>query len=282
MWYLPLRAFLLVLGLTGTGAVAQTADCGGQTACEIETGAYYVALPEQVQNAPVVLWLHGSNGRAERAVRPNGLARNFLERGYVFVAAQGVGPPERPDHRDWNVRDGYEEPRDDVAFLASVLDDVAARFGTDPDRVLLAGFSRGASMAWDFACARPERISGLAVAAGGFWEPMPEACAGPVNLFHSHGFKDRTVPLEGRKISWGGRKFWQGSIFKGLDIWREANGCTGAADANSVQGTVWEKRWTNCKAGSIRLQITPIGHGIPKGWSKDVLDWFGEITATQG
>ena len=276
--------FLIAALLAGANANAQTTgdDCGNATPCTLDNGFYHAALPEVTTGAPVVLWLHGYGGRAERAARPKGMARTFANAGFVFVAPQGLPDPDFPNRRDWNVRDGYDQPRDDVVFLSTVLDDVAARFGTNPNRILLAGFSRGASMAWDYACAAPDRITGLAAVAGGFWEPMRPQCAGPVNLFHTHGFKDRMVPLEGRKVSWNGMNFHQGNILKGVDIWREVNGCTGAADSNVVEGTTWEKRWTSCTAGSIRLQITPIGHGIPKGWSRDVLDWFGEIASTQG
>lgn len=278
------RALLVLACLSGSGVAAQDSgdECSGSTACKIDTGFYHVALPETVEGAPVVLWLHGHNGRAERAARPKGMAKTFTKRGFVFVAPQGRPDPERPERRDWNVQDGQDQPRDDLAFLTAVLDDVAARFGTDPDRILLTGFSRGASMAWDFACAAPEQISALAVAAGGFWEPMTPSCAGPVNLFHTHGFNDRTVPLEGRQVSWGGQRFHQGNILKGLDVWREINGCTGAADINIVEGSNWEKRWTTCQAGSLRMRITPGGHGIPKGWSSSVLDWFDEISLTPG
>lgn len=278
------RALLIAACLTGSGAMAQSSgdNCGAGGPCELDNGLYYTALPDKVQGAPVVLWLHGYNGRAERAARANGMARTFTKRGFVFVAPQGTPDPGKPKQRDWNVQDGFGEPRNDVAFLNAVLDDVAARLGTDPDRVLLTGFSRGASMAWDFACAMPQRISALAVAAGGFWEPIPQSCAGPVNLFHTHGFNDRTVPLEGRRVSWEGVQYHQGNILKGLDVWREANDCTGAADINIATGTNWEKRWTKCQAGSLRLRLTPGGHGIPKGWSRDVLDWFDQISPTPG
>ncbi len=278
------RALVAAALLAGAGADAQTPgeDCGNATPCTLDNGFYHAALPEVTIDAPVVLWLHGYGGRAERAARPRGMALRFIRAGFVFVAPQGIPDPGQPDRRDWNVRDGHDRRRDDVGFLSAVLDDVAARFGTNPDRVLLAGFSRGASMAWDYACATPDRIAGLAAVAGGFWEPMRPDCAGPVQLFHTHGFKDRMVPLEGRKVTWNNRSFHQGNIMKGLDIWRETNGCTGAADKSTVVGSTWEKRWTNCDSGSIRLRITPKGHGIPKGWSQDVLDWFGDIAPTRG
>ncbi len=287
MQKLILWGFLMMTGLLAPAANAQShaataRACGPETKCEINGGYFHSALPAAPKNAPVVIWLHGSSGRAERAVRANGMQRNFTKQGFVFVAPQGRPDPSRPERRGWNVTDGHDQPRDDIAFLTAVIDDVVKRYGTDPSHVLLAGFSRGASMAWDYACANPDKIAAVAATAGGFWEPFKPECAGPVHLFHTHGFKDQMVPLEGRKVSWRGVSFHQGNILKGLDIWREVNGCTGAADSNSVKDNHWEKRWTSCNAGSIRLQITPIGHGIPKGWSLDVIDWFGQIFPTQG
>ena len=55
-------------------------------------------------------------------------------------------------------------------------------------------------MVWDVACLRPETAAGYASIAGGFWKPGSTECAGPVHLFHTHGFSDRIVPLEGRAI----------------------------------------------------------------------------------
>ena len=59
--------------------------------------------------------------------------------------------------------------RDDVAFIRSVIDDAAERFHLDRDRVLLTGFSRGASMVWDVACIAPDTATAYASVSGGFW-----------------------------------------------------------------------------------------------------------------
>ena len=45
------------------------------------------------------------------------------------------------------------------------------------------------------------RVPGAAAyapVAGSFWRPHPdmEACAGPVDLLHTHGWRDKTVPLD--------------------------------------------------------------------------------------
>ncbi|MEM8630859.1 MAG: PHB depolymerase family esterase [Pseudomonadota bacterium] len=269
---------LLVLLWAGQAAAA---DCGGEeTPCEIEDGFYHALAPaEGGAGAPLVVWLHGAGGRAVSPVRPDRTGKRYTDRGYVFVAPQGAPDPARPNMRDWNVADGYAVPRDDIAFLSAVIDDAVARFDADPDRVLLAGFSRGASMAWDYACARPEKVAAIAAVAGGFWEPMVTTCAAPVHLYHTHGFKDPMVPLEGRKVRWKEFGFHQGNILKGLDVWREVNGCMGKADESAPDGDIWRKRWTGCENGSVSFDLTTGGHGIPVGWSGRMMDWFEALPA---
>ena len=276
-WILALGT---VIGLTQSAAAQ---DCAEEVACEIDGGVYYAALPEKAEDAPMVLWLHGFNGRADRAVRRGGIAKNFLEAGYVFVAPQGTPDPDRPDLRDWAVRDAIPgDYRDDVVFLSAVIEDAAKRYGVDTSRVLLAGFSRGGSMAWDFACLAPERVYAVAAIAGGFWEPMTPDCAGPVHLFHTHGFTDGMVPFEGRQGMWEGNFLRQGDIMKGLEIWRATNGCLGRASSSTPGDPLWEKRWDNCDAGSITLQLHPGGHSIPRGWSMRALDWVAGLEGEQG
>lgn len=274
-------ALLMALPVPG---FAQTPDCGtADTPCQLDGGDYFLSLPDSGEVRAIVLWLHGYGGSGARAAANTGFTRNFHEAGFAFVAPHGQAFwPDGKDRRDWGVRDGFAAPRDDAAFLLAVLDDAAARLDLIDAPVLLAGFSRGGSMAWDLACAQPGRLAGVAPVSGGFWEPMATECAGPVHLFHTHGFSDRMVPLEGRKATWQGHEFHQGSIFKGLDVWREVNGCMLAADQSDAGDAIWEKRWTGCAAGSITLQIVPGGHGIPRGWSSRVIEWFATLENGQG
>jgi polyhydroxybutyrate depolymerase len=276
------------MGLTGWASVGAvlilagpvTAQGCGEVGnpCKVDGGKYFVAAPEAPTG--IVLWLHGHGGSGAKAVKNAGFTRNFRARGLAFVAPDGQPEPfDNGKPLDWGVRDGRVAPRDDIAFLTAVLDDAQTRMGLGQAPVLLAGFSRGASMAWDLACAKPERFTGVAAVAGGFWGPMTTDCAGPINLFHTHGFADRTVPLEGRWGTFHGFKYHQGNIFTGLDVWRRENGCAGAADQSLTEDGPWQKRWTGCDAGSITLQLWPGGHGIPKGWSGRALDWFETLRA---
>ncbi|MEM7613826.1 MAG: polyhydroxybutyrate depolymerase, partial [Pseudomonadota bacterium] len=160
-------------------------DCGAaENACEVAGGTYNVALPEAA-SPPMVVFLHGYGGSGASSVRNEGFAARFTERGYALIAPSGQIDAEERFRRDWEIDDGFDMPRDDVAFLSAVIADAAGRFDLDQSRVLVSGFSRGGSMVWDFACAAPEAATAFAAVAGGFWEPIQQDCVGPVHLHHS-------------------------------------------------------------------------------------------------
>ena len=139
--------------------------------------------------------------------------------------------------------------------------------------VLLAGFSRGGSMVWDIACQVPDFASAYAPLAGAFWDDLPEGCAAPVKLFHTHGWNDRTVPLEGRSFRDGA--VVQGDVWASLKILRETNGCDARQpERNSFDGELWFRHWTDCRDGQIQLMLHKGGHGAPAGWANRMLDWF--------
>ncbi|MEM7216494.1 MAG: polyhydroxybutyrate depolymerase [Pseudomonadota bacterium] len=255
---------------TFTMATAFGQGCGGPEApCKLQNGEYHIAVPETSTNKKpgIFVFLHGSGGTGAAGVKNKGFVERVTARGYALLTPSGL-------KRDWSVFDGLPDTRDDVAFLRDVINDATQRFDLDRDTVLMTGFSRGGSMVWDVACAAPDTAKAYAAAAGGFWEPMKPSCEGSVHLRHSHGFGDRMVPLEGRKGIWRGRNFHQGGILKGLDIWRAANGCFGSADNSSADGNRWTKVWESCEAGSLTLEIWDGGHGLPKGWSTDTINWF--------
>lgn len=271
-----LTTFILsTLGLT-FGAFAQS--CGAaDTPCKVESGTYHLVLPD-VEPRGAVLLLHGGGGRG-RGLLDTNLARRSVERGFIFIAPNGEHPGARFPN-NWAVRaDNFGHEKDDIAFLNDVMDDVAATYGVDRSRMLLAGFSRGGSMVWDVACFAPDSARAYAPSAGAFWDTLPENCNGPVDLFHTHGWNDRTVPLEGRPLRDGA--IAQGDVWESLRVLRGANGCTARQPTRSVvENDRWLKHWEDCDAGRIDLMLHPGGHGSPSDWAPRILDWF-EVRLTE-
>jgi len=187
---------LFLIALPGS---ALAADCGGRDApCEIDGGAYHILLPEGGTAAGVVMHLHGA-GASGNGMLKGGLAKSAVKRGYAFIAPNGIHPERARFKKNWSVRaKGTKFKRDDITFLRDVLADAEARHGINRSKTLISGFSRGGSMAWDIACFAPDMATAFAPAAGALWDDLPANCERPVDLFHTHGWDDRTVPLEGR------------------------------------------------------------------------------------
>jgi len=255
------------------GAAAAHAGCGPDPApCAIDGGTYHVALPEPADApAPAVVFLHGFGGSGEGSLSNTGMVAALLARGYAVIAPDGL-PRAGGQGRTWAFHPGRPGPRDEIAFLAAVADDASMRFALDRRAMLLSGFSIGGSMTSYFACAAPAAFRAYAPIAGSFWRPHPTDCAGPVALFHLHGWTDRTVPLEGRVLRSG---IAQGDVFAAMDIWRQASGCAFQPDAFYQQGDVQLRSWTACALGArLDFGLHPGGHSVPPGWADMALDWF--------
>lgn len=262
-----------------------SAGCGPDPApCDLADGSYEIELPDASAGLlPAVVFVHGYGSSGVGTMKNRGMVDAVLARGYAVIAPSGSAMPGR-DGRYWSFRPAAlraDRPaaRDDIAFLAAVRDDAAARFGLDKGRMLLAGFSVGGSMVSYLACATPDAFAAYAPVSGGFWRPHPDGCTGPVRLLHTHGWTDTTVPLEGRILRSAGADgdaVVQGDIFATMEIWRAANGCTGLrADAFVTEGPFWRRSWTRCTPGTaLELALFPGDHRIPVGWSAMALDWF--------
>ena len=263
-----ISALLLVLSSFGS-ALAQS--CGdADNPCVLGERSYHMLLPDGPTDASTVILLHGGGGTGKGLLK-SGLAAQALERGYAFIAPNGEHPGMRWP-KDWSVKaDGMQHPRDDIEFLHSVMADAVERHGVNGERILLAGFSRGGSMVWDMACYAPDFATAYAPIAGAFWDALPESCTAPVDLFHTHGWDDRTVPLEGRSFG----QVVQGDVWASLFVLRATNGCTNRQpESSEIRDSFWFRYWSDCEAGRIDLLLHPGGHSIPKGWSTMALDWF--------
>jgi polyhydroxybutyrate depolymerase len=265
-----MRGLALALAVFA-GPVAAACDADGH--CEIDSGTYHIAVPDGVDAPPMVLWLHGFGGSGEAALRNRAGVQRYLDRGYAFAAVDGLERAPDDGRRSWSFHPERVQRRDEPAFFADVIADAAGVYGVDPDRVILAGFSVGGSMVHYAACARPDLFDAYAPVAGAFWRPHPVDCAGPVRMFHTHGWADRTVPLEGRSL--GGGTIEQGDAWYSIMLWREENGCaTHLPDQITIEDDIWRRDWTGCAEGSLRFELHPGGHGIPHGWAMRMLDWY--------
>lgn len=254
--------------------------CGdAANACATPLGSYHAALPAEAPAAggtrPAVLFFHGAGGLGSSVLETSSYLRLFVEAGYVVLGANGLMRPGNAFGTGWSFRPEGPLQRDELAFAHEVLDDAAKRFSIDRKRVLVSGFSIGASLVWYLACKDPGLGAAYAPIAGGFWRPHPTVCAGPVDLLQTHGWRDRTVPLEGRPLRGG--ELEQGDIFEGLQLWRRVDGCNGLRpDSFETDAVFWRRSWSACNSGrELSLALHPSDHDdVPKEWAGMALRWF--------
>jgi polyhydroxybutyrate depolymerase len=189
--------------------------CGTDADCAVANGSYRVALPPDPAGKGAVVYLHGYRGTPEDAMRFGALRAVAAELDVALIAPRG-------EETSWNLPGAMPGGRDDVAFIRSVADDAAARFGLDRSRMMVAGFSVGGSMTWYVACAEGRGFAGYAPIAGAFWEPYVAECRSPLpEIRHVHGRTDGTVPLAGRKVSFAA----EGDTFRSFALLGELSGC---------------------------------------------------------
>lgn len=275
-----IAALLLSLTACLTGGAAR--GCGAaEAACVVPLGQYRVAAPAMGSAPrPAVVFLHGFGGSGVAILRQTALVSAFTDHGMVVIAPDGLVRPSpgntSPGSTSWSFRPNEPHSRDELAFVRDVLADAVGRWRIDRVRVLLAGESLGGSLTWYLACRAPGEFAAYAPVAGGFWNPLPEGCAGPVKLLHTHGWRDEVVPLEGRIIR---DVAVQGDIFAGLALWRRANGCATQAPAQiEIAANAGRRRWTGCAGASwLELVLHDGGHVVPDWWGPMARAWFEQM-----
>ena len=254
--------------------------CSDTTPCEVAGGTYVIELPDTSEApVPAVMFIHGYGGSGAGVLRNRGMVDAILARGYAVIAPSGLKMQGR-NGGSWSFHPERPQRRDEIAFLTTVRDAATTRHGLDADRIVLSGFSIGGSMTAYLACATPNAFSAYAPLGGNFWRPHPESCAGPVRMLHTHGWRDGTVPLEGRVLRGEDSRdpdaIMQGDVFHALAIWREANECHHLkADRFAATGPFMRRAWDRCAPGSaLEFALFPGGHVIPQGWADMMLDWY--------
>jgi polyhydroxybutyrate depolymerase len=244
--------------------------------CKTSNGSYHIALPVKITaKTPVVIFLHGYGGSGKSMIKNRRVTKSLLQRGYAVIAPNGL---KRAGGRaaSWNFHPDFHRGRNEADFMKEVIDDAVTRFDLDPTRVVLGGFSIGGSMTSYIACNTPSGFAAFAPVAGSFWRPHPTKCKQPVKLFHTHGWADKTVPLEGRKIT---EDFVQGDVFYALDLLRKTNKCEQPrADKITSDGDFMRRKWEQCdKDSALEFSLFKGGHTVPKGWANMMLDWFEKL-----
>ena len=148
----------------------------------------------------------------------------------------------------WNVGWGFNLPTDDVGFIDTLIDHLAADYNVDLNRVYSCGMSNGGYMSYRLACQLGDRIAAVASVTGSMVPGNPYDCDPPrtVPVLQIHGTADPTVP-------YNGSPFIARPIEEVLDEWLDRNDCPMTADTTDLPDldpddptSAQRIEWTDC------------------------------------
>jgi polyhydroxybutyrate depolymerase len=226
---------------------------------------------------PTLIVLHSYSGDALTTAKYSGFLQAALPRGFNIVFPDAVGhewqdsPEESPAHAN------------DVGFVASLVEKLAAEQIADPHRIFLAGISNGGMMAFVLVCARPELFAGIGTISAGMPKDAFASCrpTKPMRLLMINGDADDVLPYAGGDVGDPGGFFRSvASVVETASLFARANGC----DAGG------EPRRTSLRDGKRRLERIDwdcppnASTGVVKviGGGHDVLGWRNPIEAFLG
>lgn len=231
---------------------------------------YIVHLPEGREHEdglPVVLALHGAPGFARNLMENSGLNRKADSAGFIVVYPDGTSLTD-PQFLNWNPGHccgyAYIAKVDDVGFLTELARRIVKEYHAAENRVYAAGFSKGGMMAYRLACDAAHVFAGIADISGAL---NLDDCkpARPIDVFISHGFKDRNVPYgngipavlkpvsetEDRPVAYA------------VEFWKRKNDCV--TGGMRFRGKAEMQRYQCEKAGLMLVSIVDEGHSWPGG-----------------
>lgn len=187
------RAFL---ALAGAAAAQAPLRAAGQPSDALAPGRHPLTLGRDrdglilvpsgytaTRPAPLIVLLHGAGGSgASIAGR-----FPFLEDSGAVVLA-----PDSRDERTWDVILGGFGP--DVEFIGTALAHARRVCSVDAGRIVLAGFSDGASYALSLGIGTGDVFGRLMAFSPGVLQP--ERVRGKPRIFISHGTADSVIPID--------------------------------------------------------------------------------------
>jgi polyhydroxybutyrate depolymerase len=214
----------------------------------------------------LVLNLHGSESTASAEEEFSGMdatadADHFIVAYPQAVISDGTG-------YDWNIPgvamvNGKLPPANapsDVAFLTTLVRDLAGRYCVDLSRVYATGVSGGGRMASQLACDASGVFAAVAPVAG-LRYPSPCPASRPVPVIAFHGTADLIDPFDG-----GGNAYWTYSVPAAAQMWAGHDHCAASPQATTGRGYRLT-RYSGCADGTeVELYaITGEGHEWPGG-----------------
>ncbi|HWB17974.1 MAG TPA: PHB depolymerase family esterase [Vicinamibacterales bacterium] len=232
--------------------------------------------------APLVIVLHGGGGNAQTAEEKTGFDRVAAREHFVVVYPDGTARSGRGSLAaarsrllTWNAGHccaaAMADRVDDVAFISTLIDALAASGRVDRSRVYVTGMSNGAMMTERLGRELSTKIAAIAPVAGAVFGDEPPPLA-PMPALIIVGADDQTIPPQGGALQLrpglGNRSAADRDVAPAIDqaqYWAKYNGCDRPARTATAAWTKTE--WTTCRSGApvVFYDVNHNGHAWPGG-----------------
>ena len=238
---------------------------------EVLTGgrkrSYLLHVPKSYQASrptALVICLHGFSEWPAHVMRLSHWNRLADESGFLVVYPFGSRFPLR-----WHCGGGFsnrELARQDVQFVADLIDQLKQRYNLDEARIYANGLSNGGGMSFLLAGQLAERIAAIGSVGGAYalsWSEFQPKRPVPAMIFH--GTADPIVPYHGK--AWGTARLALPDIPQWVQTLAARNGCATNAVPLPASGCVSGVRYpggTN-RADVVFYTVAGGGHTWPGG-----------------
>ncbi|MGN7997894.1 alpha/beta hydrolase family esterase [Sphingomonas sp. 22176] len=239
----------------------------------------HVPAGRSAARLPLVFVFHGSTGKGRDILDQSKLEATADRHGFLLAAPDGGIPAEKGFV--WNIpgvptvtgKIPGPDDADDVAFVQTAIDQLAAKGCVDRARIYATGYSGGGRMTSWLGCVAADRFAAIApvvgLRAGNPRKdlprvPDPATCtpARPIPVLAFAGDADTTNPIQG-----GGAGYWQYTMHTALVRWADLNGCRVGPVEREVSADVQEERFSRCSGGAD--VAGRVKHGAGHVWVAD-------------
>ena len=243
------------------------------------TRNYLYHIPDNKDNLPLVIALHGGLGSGKRMIdlTENGFTELSDKEEFIIVYPDGI-------ETHWNDGRAIQEYKtqreniDDVKFISKLIDKFINDFHADPQRVYVTGISNGGFMSYRLACELSDKIAAIAPVAGEIPKNIVSSCrpSRAIPVLAINGKNDPLVLWEGGHLQLKDQFLGDTlSAEKSVEHFASLNGCslnstvTDLPNVDVSDGTTIKKiEYSNCDLGKevTLYEIEGGGHTWPGGW----------------
>ncbi len=154
---------------------------------------------DRSKSYPLVLWLHGSNGRGTDNSKNISGGNKLGSHIWTYEANQKKNPcfvlaPQCPDTALWVSNDGIDTPPDELDAVVALLTELRHTYAIDTNRIYVAGQSMGGVAVWEIIARYPTMFA-AALPLCGIGNTDKAAAMVHIPVWAFHGTADSTVPV---------------------------------------------------------------------------------------